>query len=392
MGMDNLDALKEGLMPFFQPIVEISTGMITAFESLARYKSADGAVRSAAFLFHESKLSLETQRELDQFIRLQAIKQIPSMPNDTRLTINISPELIQYVSDQPVIRTVEMLDSEGICASRVVIELIESNGEMTGLSKLVKRYREKGLRIAIDDFGSGFSHYDRVIELMPDIIKLDMRLLKKALLGGRFARVAVQSIVDFCEKCGALVVVEGVETEEEFFFGLSCGAHYMQGYLFSPAVEHFLPRDTFKNQIAELRTSYFNRTRKAMRMTSQKNKHLIKTINAIKDRSHVVGFIRTDIEAELATIENFIRYYMTDYEGNQISPNYTLQDGLFVDEGTPFENINWSWRPYFCKASNARRAIVSDVYHDLHSGNSCKTIVVRLGNGEMLLVDVLVLT
>lgn len=391
MDTHDLDSLKEGLVPFFQPIVEVSTGMITAFETLARYHKPNGEISSAAFLFHDDYLPKNIQRELDQHVRMQAIRNIRSLPDNTRLTVNISPELIEFQDGVPVIRTMMMLNSENISPQKVVIELVESDGAISDLAVLVHRYREQGLRIAVDDFGSGFSHFDRVIELTPDIIKLDMRLLKKALSGGRFARVAVKSIVDFCEKSGALVVMEGVETEEEFFFGLSCGAHYMQGYLFSPAVAEFLSKDTFKDQIETLRTTYFNETRKTLRDSTRWNKHLVQTINRIKERSHVAGFIRNDIEPELKSIPNLIRYYMTDYEGNQLSPNLSLNSSAqFVDEGTPWENVNWSWRPYFCKASNARRAIVSDVYYDLHSGKSCKTIVVRLGNGEMLLVDVLV--
>lgn len=389
LSQTKLERLKTGLVPFYQPIVEVSTGAITAFEVLARYRDEDGRVSSAAHLFGNAELSIPDRRALDQHVRRQAIEQLAYLPEDTRLTLNISPELIEYVQGVPQILTVDMLRTADVSAQKVVIELIETDGQIADLKKLVMAYRSAGLRLAVDDFGAGFSHFDRVIELMPDVIKLDMRLLKKGSNGSRIADSAVHSIVDFCAKSGAVIVVEGVETEEEFFFALGCGAHYMQGFLFSKAVDHFLPKDTFSKQIAALRKAFFNRKKLAMQGEIESNTLLLGTMNQIVQDSNDKSFTTAGVGDALIGIKDLLRYFLTDYEGQQVSPNYLLRsDGQFVDENTKWQGVNWSWRPYFCEACCSDTAIVSGTYLDIHSGKKCKTVVVRLGNGNILLVDV----
>jgi EAL domain-containing protein (putative c-di-GMP-specific phosphodiesterase class I) len=99
-------------------------------------------------------------------------------------------------------------------------------------------YRKEGLRVAVDDFGAGFSQLERVIAIQPDIIKLDMRLFQNAARGGVETDV-VHLLTRLAKRTGCRIVCEGVETDEDFLFGLNCGAQYMQGYLFSPATANF---------------------------------------------------------------------------------------------------------------------------------------------------------
>ena len=380
--------LKVGLVPYFQPIVEVSTGCITAFEALARYENANGEAISAAYLFSDKSLSLSDRREIDQYVRNQAIGRAADIPEGTRLTLNISPELIEYADNQPIIRTVDMINASSLQPNQVVIELLETKGNVEDLELLVTSYRKAGMRIAVDDFGAGFSHFDRAIALEPDVIKLDMKLLKMASTGGLSAGSAVKSIVDFCTKSGALIVVEGVETEDEFFFGLGCGAHYMQGFLFSEAQRDFLPKDAFQGQIADLRQRFFDYTKRESRKVARRYEALINALDEVTlldlDSNH--GW--KEMERKLSSIDGILRYFLADIDGYQVCPNYILEGHEFIDEHTHWKKVNWSWRPYFCKASISERAIVSEEYLDIHSGKHCKTAAVRLKNGGMLLVDI----
>ncbi|MCO4786342.1 MAG: EAL domain-containing protein [Marinomonas atlantica] len=382
-------SLKVGLVPYFQPIVEVSSGCITAFEALARYVDDQGNVTSAAFLFSDTSLSLQQRREIDQHVRAQAIAKAALLPDDTRLTLNISPELIEYEEHSPVIHTVNMIARSNLHPNQVVIELLEKEGKLSDLKTLVTAYRGAGMRLAIDDFGSGFSHFDRVIAVEPDVIKFDMRLLKQASVGGLLAGSAVKSIVDFCTKSGAIIVVEGVETEEEFFYGLSCGAHYMQGYLFSSAQPIFLAKEIFQSQISTLRKCFFERKKKSTLQASERYNFLVKTLEAVVALDLESVCVKHKVEAKLATILGILRYFVADMEGYQQSPNYVLNsEGNFVDEQTPWVAVNWSWRPYFSQACCSKFAIVSNEYLDIHSGRHCKTAAVRLKNGNVLMVDI----
>ncbi|MFD1383764.1 EAL domain-containing protein [Rhodanobacter aciditrophus] len=389
MSQAEMALLKKGLIPYFQPIVEVSTGCITAFEALARYEDDEANVSSAAYLFGDTSISLKDRREIDQYVRAQAITKASLLPDGTRLTLNISPELIEYDQDRPIIHTIEMIERSSLKPNQVVIELLETKGQVSDLKKLVSVYRDAGMRIAVDDFGSGFSHFDRAIALEPDVIKLDMKLLKLASVGGLLAGSAVKSIVDFCTKSGAVIVVEGVETEDEFFFGLSCGAHYMQGFLFSPAQKEFLSKDTFQTQISALRKRFFKHMQEESIRSSERYNALITILDEVTllDLETMAG--QQTMEAKLSSIEGVLRYFIADSEGYQECPNYVLNnEGRFVDEQTQWKAVNWSWRPYFCQASCSQRAIVSDEYLDIHSGKHCKTAAVRLKNGSVLLVDI----
>jgi len=161
-----------------------------------------------------------------------------------------------------------MLDELNIDRSRVIIEITESEGDLNKLIKVVKVYRKHGLQVAIDDFGAGFSQLERVMAIHPDIIKLDMSLFKQASKGG-IANDVVQLLTRLAERSGCRIVCEGVETEEEFFFSLSCGAQYMQGYLFSAAEAEFKHPAHYQPLIAALRNKYLQ---KSLKQTPGKNR------------------------------------------------------------------------------------------------------------------------
>ncbi|WP_148057479.1 EAL domain-containing protein, partial [Pseudomonas brassicacearum] len=110
-------------------------------------------------------------------------------------------------------------------------------------------------RIAIDDFGAGYSQLDRVLALQPDILKLDMRLFQAAALGGPSSDV-VKALAQMAEKTGCWIIAEGVETEAQLNFALECGSRYVQGFLFARAQEEFFAADAFVQRFAELRQRY----------------------------------------------------------------------------------------------------------------------------------------
>lgn len=83
-----------------------------------------------------------------------------------------------------------------------MFEITELGGDSQRLAEVVARYRQAGARIAIDDFGAGYSQLDRVLALRPDILKLDMRLFQAAALGGPSSEV-VRALAQMAEKLGA---------------------------------------------------------------------------------------------------------------------------------------------------------------------------------------------
>ena len=383
------------VFPYYQPIIEVASGCIHSFEALARTLDVDGNIQSAGKLFFDPTISDINKLELDQRVRRQAVTQARWLPANTRLTINISPEWISSIHDDGAIPTLQMIYNAGLDPSRVVIELTELKGDIHRIQSVVRRYRQAGLLIAIDDFGAGFSQLDRVIALEPDIIKLDMQLFKQALKGG-IAKYVVKSLVELSTKCGARIVCEGVETEEDFHFGLKCGAGYMQGYLFAPASQQFLSVDTFASQVRQLRERFFAQI-------CHTENHKNACINRIKDKVlELRSILLTENTIHLSSLQaNFqgpaelLRFYICDINGNQVSANYnfTPEAQVWESDTTPI-GYNWSWRPYFFKLMALKEHkntlfSVSDSYQDQSSEQLCITLTTFIDDKRLLLVDII---
>lgn len=382
------------LFPCFQPIIEVASGRIVSYEALARRHNTEGQVVSAGATFSDVSISREKKRLYDRHVRVQALQQAKHLPAGTSLAINISPQWINDLEDSHPIPTLEMMREAGVHPDRVIIELTELNGDMDRLLAVVQRYRHAGLKVAIDDFGAGFSQLDRVIALEPDIIKLDMQLFKQAVKGG-IAEQVVESLVDFSFKTGARIICEGVETHDEFNFGLKCGAHYMQGFLFSRATEDFQPVDTYQPSLQQLRQRFFYQMydKEMQKVTlSRKLKEAVISLRQTLQRN---GNLTLDDVQQLGlNCDEFIRFYICNREGEQITPNFNyspIQQSWDADL-RPI-GFNWAWRPYFYQLSvhglsGRNRLTASNPYQDLDSGRLCKTMATLIDNQRVLLVDI----
>lgn len=207
----------------FQPFIDTATGRIAGVEALARLRSDDGRLHSAGPLFSDPKTPLTPLRRLDREVREQALVRFHEAPPDWFLSLNISPRWISRLRPEQALPSLKQLERSGIDPTRIVFEITELGGASSRLPGVVERYRQAGARIAIDDFGAGYSQLDRVLALQPDILKLDMRLFQQAARGGPSSEV-VKALAQMAEKTGCWIIAEGVETEAELDFALECGA------------------------------------------------------------------------------------------------------------------------------------------------------------------------
>ncbi len=257
--ISHLDMNQEKkLFPYFQPIVGAACGTIIGYEALARQHDANGRVISAGELFSSPDIAAEQLIAWDRMVRRQALEQFSQSNYKGYLTINISAAWIDHLTDFKSLPTLLMLDEFNVDRSRVIIEITESKGDLDKLVEIANLYRQHDLKIAIDDFGAGFSQLERVMSIQPDIIKLDMQLFQNATRGG-IASDVVHLISRLAKRTGCRIVCEGVESDDDFHFGLDCGAQYMQGYLFSPATAEFKEPMHYQRQIDSLRKTFLKK-------------------------------------------------------------------------------------------------------------------------------------
>ncbi|MGR9099093.1 MAG: EAL domain-containing protein [Gammaproteobacteria bacterium] len=378
------------LIPYFQPIVSVASGNIIGYEALARRLDENNQIVSAGSLFFDPDYSDQQMIELDRQVRRKALELFNRNSPGYYLNLNISAAWVDYVDDINSLPTLQMIDEIGIDRDRIIIELMESKGNIDKLISVVRLYKKHGLKVAIDDFGAGFSQLERIMSIKPDIVKLDMRLFKVALKGGA-ANDVIQMLTQLSRLSGSKIVCESVETDDEFFFGLKCGAQFMQGHLFSPAEEGFKPKEAHERHIASLRQKYLNNTLRAKKKLIEKEKkrrHLIKRLH---------GALQTDFNLNQLSSYPFeehgvLCFYICDNEGYQLSSNFYFANSHWFEDPKQ-KGFNWSWRPYFHSLlaredrSDPFHSVMSKRYRDINTGQLCKTLAIRLDDERILMAD-----
>lgn len=212
----------------YQPLVRMGDHSIFAYEALVRC-SAEG-LRSPHVLFNVAEQS-DRIWALSRLLRRKAVEHLAELPDDALLFINIHPHDFddpQLMGPEPFIKA---------HADRIVFEVTEraAIGDFVAFRSRVDALRATGLRIAIDDLGSGYAALSSAAELNPDFIKFDMTLVRD-IDKSPIRQNLIRNMVAFAVEAEVEVVAEGIETLEELTVLRELGCHFAQGfYLARPA-------------------------------------------------------------------------------------------------------------------------------------------------------------
>lgn len=235
-----MDGMERGGFSYaFQPIIDVETQSVWSYEALIR--GAQG--ESAASVF--SRVHPDDRHELDRNGRLLALEIAGRLGVGCSLNLNTLPGSL---SDGRLgaLRTVAAARRAGLSPHQLVLEVTENEAidDLHLLRDHLDVYRSKGVRIALDDFGAGYAGLNVLADLQPDILKLDMSLVR-----GVEARGARQSIVrailQVSIDLGIDVVAEGVETMGEYEWLAEQGLVLFQGFLFAKPAFESLPAAAF---------------------------------------------------------------------------------------------------------------------------------------------------
>lgn len=165
-------------------------------------------------------------RELGRIVRGLAAKAVPELPAGVSLFVNLH---VSDLSDEDLFAPASPL---GRVAERVVLEVTERHQleQAPDLEERLFRLRKLGFRIAVDDIGAGYSGLNSLVVLEPDLVKIDMALVRN--VNESFMRQSViKSLVDLARTTGIAVVAEGIETAAERDCVTRLGCDYFQGFL-----------------------------------------------------------------------------------------------------------------------------------------------------------------
>lgn len=383
--------MLDNYFPYFQPIIDVGKKAIVGYEALGRTRNTSARVESLGPLFNDPNFDRSLLLQIDRTVRERAMRHLAKNPGNTFLSLNISPEWMNHVPDYQVVPSIEMARHCGLAPERVLIEFVEGVGETLKMQMLLKRYRQAGMKIAIDDFGAGHSHVDRLVALEPDIIKMDMAFFKRGMISG-ISKDVVRSLGALARRTGSLLLCEGVETREEFYFALDCGARYVQGYFFYPPAAELVPPEHPKVMLDELLEKYLSLKISQQKLQLRFHQDITEFFHKIEPQLLADP---VDVMALPEAPVGFLRVYLCHRSGEQISPNYEscrVEDGYW---SATFENLgmNWAMRPYFHQIlavgeQEHRRHSISTPYRDLRTGKLCQTMGILLENNRVLLADI----
>jgi len=226
------DLLDFDVRMAFQPIVDCANRTVFAYEALVRGMDGEGAGAVMA------RVRPEQMYRFDQTCRVKAIVTAAKLGMTSRLSINFNPNAV-YEPATCIRLTLAAAERSGFAPDRLIFEVTESERiRDTGhLVRIVNDYQRRGFMTAIDDFGAGYAGLNLLAEFQPDIVKLDMALIR-GIDQDRVRRSIISGIVATCRSLECEILAEGVETVEEYRTLRGMGITLFQGYLFAqPGLE-----------------------------------------------------------------------------------------------------------------------------------------------------------
>ncbi|MFT7004570.1 MAG: PAS domain S-box-containing protein [Sulfurimonas sp.] len=221
------------IVSYFQPIVNNKSKEIVKYESLVRLIDKNDNVLSP---YHFLDISKES-RFYFQITKIVLKNSFEALyKTDKHISINLSALDIEHEIITRVIY--ELLDKHKEHSHRIVFELLEDESieDMKIVTSFISKCKKYGVKIAIDDFGSGYSNFERLLAYQPDIIKIDGSLIKNILMDN-YSLSVVKTIVAFAKAQNIEIIGEFVENEEIYNILNSLDVEYSQGYYFGkPAI------------------------------------------------------------------------------------------------------------------------------------------------------------
>jgi EAL domain-containing protein (putative c-di-GMP-specific phosphodiesterase class I) len=220
----------------FQPIVDIKDSVVFGYEALVRGCQGEGAF---AVL---NKVNDTNRYAFDQACRVKAIQLASELKLDRMLSINFLPNAV-YEPRHCIRSTLEAAKQFNFPTERLMFEITESEhvADVAHMTRIFSEYQAQGFTTALDDFGSGHAGLNLLASFVPQILKIDMELVRD-IDKNKTKQSIAKGLMQICQDLNITVLAEGLETQEEVAFYQSLGVRLMQGYYFAKPGFQVLPR------------------------------------------------------------------------------------------------------------------------------------------------------
>lgn len=225
----------------YQPIVSLKGDGVLGYEALSRITLAVSGMNIEELF--EAAAKGGKLWELEKLCRARALKGACKKPPGAKIFLNVDPNTIY---DPAFIAgfTREMLSEASLDPDDIIFEITEKRvvSSISAFTEAIDHYQRQNFKIAIDDFGSGYSGLTRACAFSPNYLKIDMSIVRGIDSDSR-KRSVVLGIVKLCQEAGIKIIAEGIETQEELSILMEMGVDYGQGYLLGRPEEEFRQPD-----------------------------------------------------------------------------------------------------------------------------------------------------
>ncbi len=383
---------SHSLSSAFQPIFGLSHRRAVGFEALLR---AEMSGRPVSPLQVFDKTDGSETVFLDRLSRaMHAFNFRALNAPEAWLFLNIRPQVvIEGRVHGPFFAA--LLERAEILPQQVVVEILESAiQDEARLAESVEFYRNLGCLVAIDDFGAGHSNFERIARLRPDIVKLDRSLVCQATRGG-WGSSLLPNLVELLHELGCLVVLEGIETEEQALIAMEADADFVQGYYFARPMAPAPQTGQGQAQFSALSDQF--------RLITEADDRHRETLIA----EYALGFEHAaasyaagaDLDVACYRLINrprVVRCYVLDTRGIQVGRNLRNQIEHFENDPRflplyDTAGVDWSRKHYFRRAvATPGRIQSSRPYLSTTGAHMCVTFSMSLqrdGETEVLCCD-----
>jgi len=324
-----LDIIKaRNVQTYFQPVVSLSTRSIVGFEAFSRGgggKDGEPTVEPAV-LFHRD-LSPDTKINVDRLCRETALAQFKPIflgHRDLLLFLNLNTDILPFVDMQTQVLK-HQVASMDIDLGSVVIELPLNMAGGEEVIRFAETYRELGFRISLDNCGAGDGLENALCAVRPSFLKIC-----PALYAADRDLDGLKRLVESAERLGAMVVAQGVESEEASIRLLSAGVHLQQGYYYSKDEGgEGGQAETFSRKIQAVHDKYKHAERNMVRQRKEQFQNMFRTVGTVCTRLSSLGESRFEdaCRAMVRVTKGVVSVFVLNDKGTQITSRPHVETG-----------------------------------------------------------------
>ena len=389
-----VDFSSDNIIAYFQPILCADSNAIYSYEVLGRYIDNDGTVKSLGPFFSDTNTTHEEALKIDRMVRRYALKKYVEEKRTEYLFINIRLAwLDNYIDNPEELPTIQWVSEFGITTDRIVIEITEEEFVASDAHiNVLSYYKNAGFRIALDDYGQNASNIDRLAQIQPDIIKINIDYIHKSVKSYHY-REYLKALTSYAEAVGIEVLYEGIETQQQLDICMSSRGRFYQGFLFAYPQASMSDAIVNRNVFSASTEKTYNILYKRIMQTDLLKCYLDSKVGYFLIENPLF-YAKEDAYAYMiklyGELPEMIRIYLCNKHGEQITHNFEWH----CDKVTliDYRGKNWAWRRFFSEAMEAhiagRKSCLSSAYRDFHTKTRIFTYFYALEKDIFLFADI----